>query len=533
MLKNSSNKWCLIRADASREIGFGHIMRCLALARALQKMDIQCVFIVRNILDSLKHLITSQGHTFILLPKDNTTTQISEKGKHAAWLGASEREDAETVVSALSQTVQRLGQPSLIICDHYGIGQIWETLIADSFSAPILVIDDLSNRFHQCQILLDATFGKTSKDYKALVPSDCQLLVGSEYALLRPEFFKLRKATLSRRDNNFSDNKPVELIVISMGGTDNDNASLQILKALEALPPPQVFNIEILIGKDCAHLSTLNKYAAQSSLNVVVHAGVDCVADFYGRADLCIGAAGSSTWERCSLGLPTINITIAENQETISQNLSRRGFVANGGNIQSISPKKFATNLLSPVITSNTKRKSLSEMSRKICDGQGISRVILALNSRSIKQAKIVSLRLANTDDIQLVYDWQNLPETRKYANNPTPPEWNQHLIWMQKKLIQSHNHFYIIQCDGVDAGVVRLDLDINEDQSDKHVISIFIAPIYFGYGVASAALSIISDIHCDKKVWAQIHADNKASISLFSRAGYTQKHTNWYSLEH
>lgn len=530
MLSSNQKKWCLIRSDSNNLIGTGHIMRCLALANALTKNGTSCIFVARKIPDSLCHLLDKQNHILIILPDKDLPPPTTDQQEYGYWLGTTETYDAKSVLKAIKETVQLRGPPALIIYDHYALGTIWGNVIGEGVQAPVLAIDDLSNRSHKCDILIDTTFGKELSDYSGLVPENCSLHVGSDYAMLRPEFYKARKAALFRRDQGFARSSDMETLVICMGGMDNDNVTLKMMKSVESLNLNTFFKTEVLVGKDCEHLKILKEYADQSIHNFVVHGGIECVADFYTKADLCIGAPGSSTWERCCLGLPTINVTIAKNQQNIAKNLAEKKIAIHGGIFKEINPTEFAENVLAPLIISSSARESLSINSRNICDGRGIERILILLKSRKVKNDKIVRLRLANNSDIEQVYKWQKIPKTRKFSNNPQPPNWENHQSWMLDKLNAPDCFFYMIYCDGKESGVLRLDRDASKG-FNTYVVSIFIDPSYYGLGVASAALSLLADIHINKNIWAQIHKKNAASISLFLRAGYEKKHSNWYLL--
>lgn len=210
--------------------------------------------------------------------------------------------------------------------------------------------------------------------------------------------------------------------------------------------------------------------------------------------------------------------------------MSSRGALIDAGMFMQLDIKKFSTEILHPCLSSHEQRKALSIVCRDICDGHGVGYIVEALEICSVKHDKIISLRRAHSDDIKTVYDWQCLPETRKFANIPQMPEWDGHVAWMGRKLRDFGCHFYIIQCDQSNAGVVRLDRKSIED-TDTFIVSIFIHPDFFGIGAASAGLSIVAKMHPTKTIFAQVHYDNTASVALFLRAGYKPQGDGWYIL--
>lgn len=522
--------WVLIRADASVLIGSGHIMRCLSLANGLKIHGKSCVFAARNIPDGLAEKLKILGHDIIILKGDNEPPMDKAQGQYGKWLGTSEIGDADTLLTALAPYIAKNGMPELIICDHYALGAQWEKRVGQSLKAPIAAIDDLSDRVHDCQWLIDTTYGKIPADYQGLVPKNCQTLIGSKYALLRPEFAKMRPKSLTRRDVRFKREDPVGNVLISMGGMDKDNVSRLMLEAIAALPETPSFETHILVGSNCPHLSTLRSFAETLPFDVTIHAGVDDVTPLLMAADICIGAAGSSTWERCCLGLPTINIILADNQKTIARKMAERGAVIDAGFFSDLDIESFSAEILAPLLANSLQRQELSLACRSVCNGHGVTYVAESLEVRTVKHSKIIALTRARSADIKTVYEWQCLPETRRFANTSEIPKWDEHTKWMQNKLTDPNCYFYIIKCNQTDAGVVRLDRDTQHGEI-AFTVSIFISPEFFGLGVASAALCILAKFHSKKKIFAQVHDTNKSSIALFLRAGYEPQNPSWYML--
>ena len=181
------------RTDASLQIGTGHVMRCLTLADALAARGAYCQFICRAHDGNLIEFIRRKGLTAHPLPAGAALPRSPTDPTHAAWLGATQAEDAEACAPILA--AQR---PDWLIVDHYALDARWERALAPHYRK-LMVIDDLADRPHSCDLLLDQTFGRDAADYRPLVPADCRLLCGSHYALLRPEFAALRPYSLQRR----------------------------------------------------------------------------------------------------------------------------------------------------------------------------------------------------------------------------------------------------------------------------------------------------------------------------------------------
>ena len=191
----------VIRTDASIQIGTGHVMRCLTLAEGLKYKNVRVEFICREHKGNMISYIKSRGfevHIIPLLKKDTGIPSLSKaKVKildHADWLGSTQEQDAHICHQILGKLI-----PDWLIVDHYSLDQVWEMKLQGSFQK-LMVIDDLADRSHACDLILDQTYNRKLDDYKSLVTSKCQVLVGSKYALLRPEFSEWREFSLRRRE---------------------------------------------------------------------------------------------------------------------------------------------------------------------------------------------------------------------------------------------------------------------------------------------------------------------------------------------
>lgn len=297
----------VFRADASLQIGTGHVMRCLTLADELVRQGGECWFVCREHPGHLGDVIVDKGHHLILLPgRSHVESEHStEWDSYADWLGVPWREDARQTRTA----VRPLAADWLVV-DHYALDARWEQAVADEV-AHIMVIDDLADRPHDCMVLLDQNLGRLISDYDGLVPGGCQRLIGPGYALLRPEFAALRDESLLRR-------KPprLERILISLGGIDQLNVTGEILSGLSKLLASANIELDIIMGATAPFLKEVRHQAAQLPFPATVSVNVQDMAQRMCAADLCLGAVGSTSWERCCLGLPSILIIVADNQKS-------------------------------------------------------------------------------------------------------------------------------------------------------------------------------------------------------------------------
>jgi UDP-2,4-diacetamido-2,4,6-trideoxy-beta-L-altropyranose hydrolase len=224
-----------------------------------------------------------------------------------------------------------------------------------------MVIDDLADRKHQCDILLDQTFGRQQEDYSTLTPKGCKLLLGSQYALLRPEFAKWRAYSLERRSK-----LEFKQLLVNIGGVDVDNVTGSILDELKICNLPKDISITIVMGVSAPHLESVKLKAVTLPYNTKIKVDVGNMAEIMANADIAIGAAGATTWERCCLGLPTIQIVTAENQNTIAKSLAKKNAV------KLLQDRKELSSMISDA---TGWMKDVSDITRQISDGQGLMRV--------------------------------------------------------------------------------------------------------------------------------------------------------------
>ncbi|MBK1885429.1 UDP-2,4-diacetamido-2,4,6-trideoxy-beta-L-altropyranose hydrolase [Marinobacter sp. DY40_1A1] len=353
------------RADASIQIGTGHVMRCLTLAEALRNQGHQCVFICRDHPGHLRELIAQKGFEMHLLSKPRQFELNTNDGAalaHADWLGATWQHDAEHTLKVLSGA-----NTDWLVVDHYALDVRWESRIAKHVNK-VMVIDDIADRQHECDLLLDQNLGRKPEDYDTLIPEACKCLIGPRYALLRPEFRKLRAHSLERRQT-----PKLERILITLGGVDRDNVTGQVLQALEQTQLPPETELDIVMGASAPGLEAVRLQAETLPFKATVSVNVSDMAERMCLADLCIGAAGSTSWERCCLGLPSIMIVLAENQRGIGQALEQSGaayLVEREDILESLG------SFLNELISTGSALVNLSNQAKMICDGQGSSRLV-------------------------------------------------------------------------------------------------------------------------------------------------------------
>jgi UDP-2,4-diacetamido-2,4,6-trideoxy-beta-L-altropyranose hydrolase len=349
----------VFRVDSSIYMGTGHVMRCLALANRLRDKGAIIEFICREHPGQMVGLIQGNGYTVSLLPAPKTEQVVSLLSNNLEWIGVSWKQDAEETINCIESN-----KPDFLIVDHYGIDHNWHGLLRP-FTKKIMVIDDLANRKLDCDLLLDQTYSRKECAYKLLTPKDCQLLIGTSYALLRPEFERLRQKAIEKRQRTES----IFNILIFMGGLDKSGSTNFALDGILKLFKKRKFEIDVVIGESSPYYHIINKRVLELNLPINVLSNITNMADLILNADIAIGAGGTSSWERCSLALPTLVKVLSVNQRENANNLQKAGA------IKIWSDSDDLANTLEELVVSINQWKNMSDNSSVICDASGAPRV--------------------------------------------------------------------------------------------------------------------------------------------------------------
>lgn len=490
----------VFRVDASLLIGSGHVMRCLVLADALQQQGYQIIFACTELEGDMRGYIAERGFKLLTLAAPKTYLQPRHEADYAAWLQKTPEQDAYDFVAAVKSA-------DLVITDHYNIAACWQRIVVARLGCYLMAIDDLA-RCHQADLILDQTLGRDASDYAS---SKSWILAGSQYALLRTQFASQREAAFTK---TFS-GQPLK-IMLSMGGIDLPNATLTVLSSLYNRVNAA---FTVLLSPRAPHYQKVKTWCA-SHPQIVHKDFIDDMASLMLQHDIAIGASGSTSWERACLGLPSIVIPIAENQQFTAKQLAAQQ-AALVVQLNDIDRK-----LSDAVIHISQHWSQFQHANLVTCDGRGAYRVVWAIKQLMAKGERQLMLEQATSQDIELVYQWQIHPNTRQYALTPRIPTWQEHCDWMNKKLQSYTDYFYLLvdKLAKTKLGVVRLD----RIKMAQYSVSIFVNPEYYHQGVARQALAAIDVIHPDLTLHATVLKENIASQRLFKKANYqkiTQEH--------
>jgi UDP-2,4-diacetamido-2,4,6-trideoxy-beta-L-altropyranose hydrolase len=477
------------RVDAGHQIGSGHFFRCLALADGLAAAGDACIVVSRNLPEALRARAERHGHRVVSLTSVAPFVPRPGDTAHAAWLGAAWEDDGDATKEALGSGADWL------VVDHYAIDRRWEARAAPA-AAHILVIDDLADRAPHCAILVDQNlFPRPHQRYRLLVPEDCEPLLGPRHALLRAQFAARRKAGIRRRQT-------VDRVLVFLGGSDPTNFTATAIDGLKRLDPP--VRADIVIGSGNRARDAIAA-ACAGDARFHLHDDIENMADLLAAADLAIGAAGVSSWERACLGLPAVVVTLAANQEGPAQELARRGLIRLLGRAGEVGAAEVAH----AVEVLRDDPAALARMSRvaaRMVDGEGVGRVANAMRAR-----------LATEVDAELLLAWRNDPVTRKYSLQTEPVALADHEAWLAATL-RNHDCLLLVGAIGAEpVGTVRFDRLADGAQR----VSITVSPDWRGRAIGHSLLRAACRQVAPSRLVAEIREDNVPSQRLFRGCGF------------
>lgn len=485
------------RVDGSEAIGTGHIVRCLTLADRLSRDGHACQFVVRAHGGTPASLIEARGYPCAILPQADG--EGCNELAHSRWLGTSQARDAAETRAALDGTVDWL------VVDHYALDHRWQSELR-AVASQILVVDDIADRVHDCDLLLDQNLQGDRDRYAGLVPAGCRLLLGPRYALLAPRFAELRaKAGAMRPDG---------AVLVYFGGVDAQGATLT---ALDALADADLGDrrIDVVVGDLNPHRAAIVEWCRLRD-QAHFHGGGTDMPALMAEASLAIGAAGTTTWERCCLGLPTILVTIAENQRAGALALAREGAAIWVGDHAEISAATLAA-ALRTLFAAPHLAEVVASSAARLVDGHGAHRVAYAMFSDAI------DLRPAAADDCDRIWEWRNDDRTRRHSRDPSPVALETHRKWFTSTLSSPDRILLIGECEGDPVGVLRYDRT-----GDTATISVYLVPGREGRGegarlIRTGSRWLASHWPTVTAIDAEILEINRASAGAFAAAGFSR----------
>jgi UDP-2,4-diacetamido-2,4,6-trideoxy-beta-L-altropyranose hydrolase len=495
----------VFRTDASQTIGTGHVMRCLTLAGALKEKGADITFISREHNGNLCDLIENYGFRLARLPVSCDGFALGSTPVHASWLGESWQKDAEQTKSIIDELGKK---PDWLIVDHYALDEQWEKALRP-FVDRIMVIDDLADRRHDCDLLLDQNMVMNMEHrFSGYVPEKCTLLLGPKYALLQPIYAELHHRIPPREG-------PIRHILIYFGGADNDNLTGRALNAFLNLKRDDI-TVDVVISSDSPHAQTI-QHQVTGQANICVHSNLPSLAPLLAKADLAIGAGGATSWERLCLGLPALVITLAENQRQIAHSLHQKSLIRWLGHKDEVDEQVVQRELKH--LLENDLDPEWGKNCRSIVDGMGTKRVSTILLANSETPIKI---RHACISDEALLLEWANDPVTRRNAFSTEAISAETHHKWFCNRLRNVDGcRLYIAETeDGIPIGQVRFEKN-DIDWEIHYAIAPNFRGLGLGYPMLEAALSRMRSNNQNIKIFGKVKESNLPSQKIFNKLGF------------
>lgn len=491
-------KQIFFRVDGSTQMGVGHIRRCLSLAEALVQEGADVHFVTRDHGLDLSEILGAFVDQTYILPSNSSV--VAED--YSTWVGASMQQDA-------ADTIQCIGQMHCewVVVDHYGIDAEWHRAVKSKVGCKVAVIDDLANRQISADVIIDQNWHEDhAKKYAAVNMNNTPILGGPKFAMLDSVYSRCARWVAS---------ESVMSIGVFMGGGDAQDYSSLVLDAIELSGFEGC--VEIVTTSDNRNLERLRNQLnrkAKSSLLV----DVPNLASFFAGHDLQIGAGGGATWERCSIGAPTIALAVADNQFQLLEPLSTLGVVY--GLLDRPPNLRKIGHAIDEMMSSRSMREGMSKKARQLVDGFGAKRVARELLG---VEDSFVHVREATLDDANNMFIWRNHLSVRSVSRSTEPISYTQHEAWLRMSLeLDSRLLLIGADLDGQEVGVTRFDA-IDDTLVE---VSIYLNPDRSGTGLGSKLLKAAEEYLARKwqtmtEIVAYTMPGNVRSERLFEKAGY------------
>jgi len=501
-----------VRVDASSQIGTGHAMRCLALAYELRHKGARVLFVCREHPGNICETIAAQGFEIVRLGFDQDSDNNDDKpGRggginqlaYAKWLGADQSVDLQQTINGL----QKDAPWDLLIVDHYAIDHRWETSMRQ-VAGQIMAMDDIADRVHDCDVLLDQNyFEDPVSRYINLVPGACRLLLSPRFALLRPEFSQARRFAQCR-------GKGVNRVLVYFGGNDPDNITGKTLSAFCSQELEKIY-VEAVVGTLNPNTTLLQKISKRRS-RTRFHIQPSYFAELMLRADLAVGGGGTTSWERLCLNLPSIVITLADNQEPLTASLHKQGLVNWVGRSRSITKEELKIAIHETI---SHYEHVMPFSGRGLVDGMGVLRVAETIMPSKNSE---LCLRQAVISDMEIYYDWANDPETRQQSFQQKPITWPEHAEWFAGKLLCPDVIMMVMETPrGLPVGQVRFDI-----QNNVATINYSLDSLYRGRGwgktLVFSGLQWFAARFSNIRIKAMVKEENVPSCKIFGSLNFS-----------
>lgn len=490
----------LIRADANSQIGTGHVMRCLALSQAWIATGGTVAFLGHCQAGGLRERIESIGADFIRLDRPHPDLV-----------------DLRVTLATLDQMSTRLGQRPWLVLDGYHFAPDFQQGVR-SAGYRLLVVDDTAHlASYHADLLLNQNLNAEHLLYQS--DDDTLRLLGSRYVMLRAEFLAWRgwKRPIA---------KTARRILVTLGGADPDNVTLKVIQALTLL---DIAGLEatVVVGSANPHFDGLQSLTCDWPFPVRLVRNAGNMPELMAWADVAVSGGGSTCWELAFMGLPTLAITVADNQRGVVRELKAAGVAVDLGWFQDVTAEQIASEL-SAICKDTARREEFSCKGPRIVDGHGPERIGMLMQGINARWLEPTQLHVRSAEPADAVALWLLAiePTVRQNAFNSERFPLGQHMRWYQSRLGSPDYRFYVLELGGAVVAQARY----NRVDAQTVEIDFSVAPALRGKGLGTQALALTWRRACQELGvrWAKgvVFTRNVSSVRAFLKAGFVQTGT-------
>lgn len=483
----------VILVDASPSVGGGRVTRCLALAHELCRHGEQVSIVARQGTIATAPLLLLAG-----LPVSEVG---DDPGSWAAEIGQHVAEPADWLVLDCSTVSPEFEKASR------------------QLARKVMVIDDRTDRPHDCDLFLNPALGLTAADFKDLLPEGCRILTGPSFAPLRPEFALARADAMARRANVFAGGEPLRRILVSLGMTDSRGLTAPVMRAIAAAGIDTA--IDVIVGPAAANLTEIVEIASQLP-SITLHAGTERMHDLMLNSDLAIGVCGMTTWERCCLGLPSI--VLADQGDATAQALQKAHAAF------SIDPAcglGELTEIVRGLARDHGRFMRMTMAASGLVDGLGTRRVREAMARAASPPPVEFLVRPATKDDCRMAFGWRSDPVARSAWRHPGSYHFDDHVAWFDNCLSSDAASIFIAERHHQPVALVWLEPARGTAHDDRAFcqINIAVAPDRRGQGLGRRTIQAVSALLRARTrglpIIAEIREGNHPAMRIFQHGGF------------
>lgn len=469
------------RVDGSTQLGMGHIMRCLGLAKILEKKH-DVFFVSRNFGEAIGEIRKSG---FVVEKLD---------------AGLDEGGQINEALKIVKKT-----RPDILITDLFKINKDFSADLK-RLGVYIISLDEIGETKLRSDIIINSSVVGSWHGYDRLYHV-ANFFIGPEYFLTKnlfSPFIKKKKRV----------QKVVRDILVIMGGADPKKLSINVLKWLGKIRPDDGFRIKLVVGPGVKHRREIAEAAKKYSNVSLLDKPANVARPMY-EADLAICAGGFSLYELAAVGTPAVVLCHAEHELSTAEEMQRRGVCVNLGMGTEVSEAKFIGSV-KKLIRDEKMRRKMSRSGKGTVDGRGMERVVKIINS--VQKLRFRKAAMADCGTILL---WRNDPVTRKFSiKNTKVIPYSEHLKWYKKAIRDPKRKLLMVEAGKQRIGVIRFDISDGAAEA-----SINLAPNQRGKGhgrkiLREGCLRAFDDYRV-AKIFAQIKKENVGSINAFRTAGF------------